>query len=148
MKKIILQFVLSMMILTTGCIKTIQSTSDFAAYYTNYCEKDEITGDFADVVIRLPNKKEFIFCRDSSYLPFLKHGSNRWYIEEIIEGYSNGGKLKQVKFNKYSYVRIIKNQADEIIVHWRYIPDFDNLSFTGVVHEYYSIKADGKVTQC
>ncbi len=138
------QLILFLLVLFTGCVK---STSDFTAYYTNFCDKDEITGDFADVVIRFTNEMEFVFCRDSDYLPFLKHGSNRWYVQEIIERDSIDGAHKQLKFNKYSYVRIIKNQDDEIIVHWRYIPDYNNLSFSSVVHEYYSIKANGKISR-
>lgn len=129
----------------TGCDKSTESKSDFAAYYTNFCSSDEITGEFADVVIRLANKKEFIFCRDSNYLPFLKQGSKTWYVEEIINRKVENRPDNNEKFNKYSYVRIIENQADEIIIHWRYIPDFENISFSSVVHEYYSIKSDGTV---
>ncbi|MDX1699920.1 MAG: LamG domain-containing protein, partial [Melioribacteraceae bacterium] len=58
-----------------------------------------------------------------------------------------GDKIKPDKNNIYSYVRIIEESGEKILVHWRYIPDFANPNFDGVVHEYYTILPDGQITR-
>jgi hypothetical protein len=129
-----------------SCAESTVGT-DFKAYYTCYGAGSKITGDYADVVIRFPDQKRFVFSGESSYLPFLELGGKKWYVNEIIERKGDGEGLRQDKDNIYSYARIIKNDEDEILVHWRYIPDFSNPSFSGVVHEYFSVKPDGRVTR-
>ena len=131
----------------TSCNEAIPETNDFKAYYTNYGEGDKITGAYADVVVRFPDQKFLVFEGESSYLPFLEVKGKTWYVNEIIERKGDGEGLRADKNNLYSYARIIKNTEEEILVHWRYVPDFENPEFTGVVHEYYAIKPDGKVTR-
>jgi hypothetical protein len=57
--------------------------------------------------------------------------------------------------NIYSFVRLIEEAKDSIVVHWRYFPQFElgthaiptggNVGFDGVVHEYFTIYPDGIV---
>ncbi len=131
----------------TSCKESVPETTDFEAYYTNYSSGNKITGSYPDVVIRFPDQKRFVFSGKSGYLPFLERDGKKWHVNEIIERKGDGDGLRPDKNNVYSYARIIKNSESEILIHWRYIPDFDNPEFTGVVHEYYAVKPDGKVTR-
>jgi hypothetical protein len=51
------------------------------------------------------------------------------------------------RHNRYSYVRVIEATKERVLVHWRYVPDFSNVSWHGVVDEYFVIRPDGKVTR-
>lgn len=119
----------------------------FFAYYTTYGSREDITGPYADIVVNLGQNGQIIFDGESSYLPFFTSGNNKWYFEEIVERNGDGTEERPDKDNRYSYVRIIKNEPQEILIHWRYIPDFHNLNFSGVVHEYFYIHPDGRVSR-
>ena len=69
-------------------------------------------------------------------------------------------KLSTYKINKCSYVRIVEDTPDRIVVHWRYTPDQRRDSFTrfretycgdiGAYYaeyadEYFTVRADGTV---
>jgi len=133
------------LLMPTGCSDNVSSEVDFNAYYTNYDGDDKISGEFADIVIRFPDRKKFVFSRASSYLPFLINGDAKAYVDEIIPRKGDGEGLRFDKNNIYSYVRIVRRSEEEVLVHWRYIPDFSNPEFTGVVHEYYALRSDGSV---
>jgi len=120
-------------------------SADFAAYYTSYGSPDDISGPFADVLVRFPDGKMLVFSRESSYLPFLEYGDDRWSLEEIIPRHGDGEHVRPDQHNIYSYVRIIQNNENEVLIHWRYVPDFAQPGFSGVVHEYYTIRPDGSV---
>ena len=136
-----------MLVVFTSCNDYLENGVDFNAYYTNYDMEDKISGEFADIIVRFPDQKKFIFSRESSYLPFLLNGHARAYVDEIIPRNGDGEGLRFDQNNIYSYVRIIHRSEEEVLVHWRYIPDFSNPDFSGVVHEYYTIKPDGSVTR-
>jgi len=118
---------------------------NFGAYYTKLPYEDEITGKYADVIVKLPNEGQIVFSREFSYLPYWKTDNGKWYFQEIIPRKGDGTKIRPDKYNKYSYVRIIENSPERIIVHWRYMPDFSDLDFDGVVHEIFTITPDGTV---
>jgi hypothetical protein len=145
--KYLIFLVLSLILLMVACAQQNQFTSDFAAYYTKYSESDDITGEYADVVVRFSDNKKFVFSRETSYLPFLEYDGEKWYMEDIIGRKGDGEEKRPDKYNLYSYVRIINSTPDEAIIHWRYVPDFKNPGFKGVVHEIYSIKSDGKISR-
>ena len=137
--------------------------ADLYAYYTKInsgesWERFSLTGKYADVVVHLDDNRELIFWRASSYLPHLKIGGERHYLTEIIPRYGDGTDLMPDRINQYSYVRIIENSPEKVIVHWRYMPDFNpdpdygvtmpdfgNVGFVGVVHEIFTILPDGVV---
>ena len=117
----------------------------FYAYYTCYGKSDDITGPYADIAVKIGSIGEVIFNRGSSYLPFYIINSKRYYFDEIIKRKGDGPDIKPDADNKYSYVRIIKNTPEEILIHWRYMPDFHYVGFSGVVHEYFHFYPDGRV---
>lgn len=138
-------FSILILLFFVGCSEDFKKGVDFNAYYTNYDGDDKISGEFADIVIRFPDSKKFIFSRASSYLPFLIYGETKAYVDEIIPRNGDGEGFRFDRNNIYSYARIIQRSEKEVLVHWRYIPDFRNPEFSGVVHEYYTVRSDGSV---
>jgi hypothetical protein len=117
----------------------------FYAFYTCYGQRDDITGPYADIAIKIGTIGEVVFNRESSYLPFFQTKGKRYYFDEIIKRIGDGTDIRPDADNKYSYVRIIKNSPEEILIHWRYMPDIHNVEFGGVVHEYFYFYPDGSV---
>lgn len=126
---------------------------DFYAYYTKIdtaqpWEKPSRTARHSDLVVKA-GEGEVIFHRSSSYLPYWKVGSDKWYFDEMVPRSGDGPDKRPDKNNIYSYVRLIHSDGDSIVVHWRYFPDFKlgthalpvggNVGFDGVVHEYFTI---------
>jgi hypothetical protein len=121
------------------------ASDDFYAYYTRLPYEDEISDKHADIIVSYGEKGRFIFSRESSYLPRWKAGTSTNYVSEIVSRKGDGKDLQPDKFNRYSYVRIIKNTPEEIVIHWRYYPDFLNTKMIDVVHEFYSFTPQGQV---
>ncbi len=157
--------ILSMMILMICCAivfgKSKSSTDNFYAYYTKVdsgedFEKYSRTGEYADIVVKLPQGK-LVFHRSSSYLPYWQTENGKWYTNEIIKRSGDGPAKRPDKNNLYAFARIIEDTSDKIVVHWRYFPNFKlgthaepvggNVGFDGVVHEYFTITPDGTVTR-
>jgi hypothetical protein len=133
------------------------AADDLYAYYTKInsgesWERFSLTGKYADVVVHLEDDLELVFWRASSYLPHLKIGDERHYMNELIPRSGDGSDLMPDRINQYSYVRIIENSNEKVIIHWRYMPDFNpdpnydvtmpdfgNVDFSGVVHEVFTI---------
>ena len=128
-------------------LSTVAVAADFGAYYTRLNYEDRITGKYADVVVELNENRRIEFSRESSYLPYWKTENGKWYVDEIIPRSGDGTKLQPDKYNRYSYVRIIENTPDKVVIHWRYFPDFMHVEMTDVVHEYFTITPDSKVTR-
>jgi hypothetical protein len=133
----------------------------FFAYYTKIdsgekFEKFSHTGQFADVVVKMP-QGEMIFHRSSSYLPYWQTKNGKWYLDQIVKRSGDGPGKRPDKNNIYAFCRIIKDTSDKIVVHWRYFANFKlgshakpvsgNVGFDGVVHEYFSIKPDGTIAR-
>jgi len=98
-----------------------------------------ISGKYADIVVNVAEGQLFVFSREFSYLPYWKTEKGRWFIKELVP------RQKDVAC-VYSYVRIIENSPDFVLIHWRYIPNLDNPSgLTGDVHEYFKVHRNGKV---
>ncbi len=132
-------------------VPSISASRDFYTYYTKIdsgrdWEKYSRTGKYADIVVQLP-QGQFIFHRSSSYLPYWKTEKGSWYVPEIIKRTGDGKPPMPDRHNRYCYVRIIESTAKKVVVHWRYMPDFSNVSWHGVVNEYFVISPDGKVTR-
>jgi hypothetical protein len=119
-----------------SCLETLPGERDFKAFYTCYGEGDDISGPYADIVIHFPDEKLFIFSRETSYMPFLSYRKDKWPVSRIIERKGDGDAIQPDK-----------DSQEKVIVHLRYFPDFSKMEFGGVVHEYYSVKPDGKVTR-
>jgi len=121
---------------------------EFYAYYTKVDigeqHKDSF-GKYADIVVHLSGGGKVTFCRESSFLPYLQTNKGKWYFDEIIERKGDGTKICPDKINRYSHVRLIKNTAEQVMVHWRYVPDFTKLGWDSFVDEYFRIYPSGKV---
>lgn len=135
--------VVFILILSTGTY----AVGNFYAYYTKLAYEDGISGPYADIVVSYGDKGDFIFSRESGFLPCWQNESGQWYVDELVERSGDGDAKRPDKNNIYSYVRLIEESDENILIHWRYIPDFNNPEFTGVVHEYFSLKPDGNVTR-
>lgn len=135
------------------------AASDFYAFYTKLhtgesWEENSKTGPFADLIVRL-DSGQLVFHRERSYLPFWETDSGRWFLDEIIFRSGDGPRQRPDKNNIYSFVRLIHENKDSIVVHWRYFPDFKldshaepvggNVGFDGVVHEYFSVYPSGRI---
>jgi hypothetical protein len=127
--------------------------NDFFAYYTKLPDffgalemvHDKLFGKYCDVVVKIGDKGNLLFSLKTSYLPIWACGEKEWRFEEICQRKGDGKSDRPDIISKYSHVRVIKNTASEIIVHWRYFPDFNYVEWDGVVDEYFFIKPDGKV---
>jgi len=124
-----------------------QDESCFYAYYTRInsgeaFEEHARVGETADVVVNLGDDRKVVFWRGSSYLPFLQSGDSTWYLDEVIPRSGDGTRKMPDIHNRYSYVRIIENQPERVVVHWRYVHDFSNPAFTGAVDEYFTFTPD------
>ena len=102
--------------------KDFTGRSGFFAYYTDNNQTDEITGPFPDIVVNIDEKKQIIFSRNTSYLPYLSSNLVAFPFPEVITRSGDGSELNPDKNNIYSYVRIISQSPEEILVHWRYMP--------------------------
>ena len=125
-------------------------SSDLYAYYTKVhpgqdSQQYSITGKYADVIVGFDENRQFVFSRESSYLSYWQTENGKWYVDEIIPRSGDGTKLQPDKYNRYSYVRIIENTPDKVVIHWRYFPDFMHVEMTNVVHELFTITPDGQV---
>jgi hypothetical protein len=149
------------LVFALALLHSISATSqtNFYAYHTKInsgeaWEEYSKTGEHADIVVQI-NEGQIIFHRKSSYLPLWKTHKGEWYFEEIIERDGDGPEQRPDKNNIYSYVRLIHESGDSIVVHWRYFNSFKlghhaqpvggNVEFDGVVHEYFTFYPDGKV---
>lgn len=108
-----------------------------------------ITGRYPDIIVNVGPKGQLVFSRETGHLPYWKTSTGKWTVKEIVP------RVKD-PLCFYSYVRIIKNEKDKVIVHWRYYPkpekdnatgEIKNVMPTDVVHEIYEITPDGKVAR-
>ncbi len=107
----------------------------------------ERTGNHADVLVRLGASGQLVFWRGTSYLPFWKTDSGQWSLPELVARSGDGTADMPDRINRYSHVRLIENTTARVVVHWRYMPDFDNVDWDGVVDELFSVTPDGLVTR-
>ena len=106
--------------------------AEFGAYYTKIdsgeaFEKYSRTLPYADVVVRNigTDGGRLVFWRGSSYLPYWEAGGEKWFFEELTERAGDGPAKRPDNVNTYSRARIVKSSADEVVVHWRYLPKFE-----------------------
>ena len=120
----------------------------FGAYYTRInsgedFEKYSRTGDYADITVDLGNNLKFNFWRGSSYLPYLENNKTKYYVDEIIHRSGDGNAKRPDCVNFYSHAEIIESTPEQVVIHWRYLPEFGGTNpHTGVlptefVDEYY-----------
>jgi hypothetical protein len=137
------------------CILTAADAKcdEFYAYYTKVDHSPtDYVGKYADIVVVLGSGRQLEFTRQTGFLP-------RWRTPKVAVTLDDffPSRVKDYALD-YNYVRLIKNTPEEIVVHWRYMPDVDVVKeanrqlnplaiegITGVVHETFTIHPDGTV---
>ncbi len=133
------------------------NASDFCAYYTKVDSAEEFesvsrTGPYADIVVGLEDGK-FVFWRGSSYLPYWQSDKGKWFVDEVFSREGDGPAGRPDKVNTYSRVIIAECNEDNVVVCWRYLPQFSGknphkgVDATKFAEEYFTIWSDGKVTR-
>ena len=159
---IILHFSIAVALLLTQAPASAQSP-DFFAYYTRLAyDDDNNTGKYADIVVNLGQRGQLVFSREYSYQPYWQVSKKKYFLERVIPFVGDGPESRPDKINKCSYVKIVEDKPDRIVIHWRYAPDQKRDSFThfretycgdiGVYYaeyadEYFTIKPDSTVTR-
>jgi len=155
---------LSVTLFLANNIMGYSQQQDFYAYYTRLDFEDgNNTGRYADVIINVDQLGKFVFSREYSYLPYWQSDDKKHFVEKIIPIIGDGPSERPDKINKCSFVSIVENSPDRIVVHWRYAPDLksDHFTdfrssyddgdlgkyFTDYADEYYTISPDGAVSR-
>jgi hypothetical protein len=144
-------------------ITLFSQSSDFFAYYTRLdFDDNNNTGKYADIVVNVKNRGKLVFGREYSYLPYWEINNSKQFLESIIPFKGDGPEQRPDRINKCSYVRIVENSDNKVIIHWRYAPDQTSLSFPDFkksyegdiakyyaeyVDEYFIIDSNGNVTR-
>jgi hypothetical protein len=116
----------------TGCKEGNLKQGDFGAFYTRINSNEEFekysrVREHPDIIVDIGKENmTFSFWRGSSYLPCLETPQGRWYVQELFERKGDGTDLMPDRTNTFSQVRIIKNTKEEVVVHWRYLPVFED----------------------
>ena len=99
-----------------------------------------ITGKYADVVVHVDNSRSLVFGRETSYCPWLQTRSGRFPFKQLVA-------CKPDPMCLASYVRIIKNEPDEVLIHWCHVPDPESIVITEKIHELFAVTPGGMVVR-
>lgn len=99
-----------------------------------------ITGKYADVVVHVDNDRRLVFGRETSYCPRLETPNGRFPCEQLVE-------CRPDPMCLCSYVRIIKSTPQEVLVHWRHVPDPQRVAMTEEIHELFTVTPEGVVVR-
>ena len=140
------------------------SASRFKGYYTRLPFDDQgFTGKYADIVVELPQRGQFIFSREFGYQPrWLPHGGKPQSVTRLIPRKGDGPDERPDNHNIACNAAIVAQTDESVTVHWRYAPDITQQSFTDFraayntagtpapfyadyADETFTIHADGKV---
>jgi hypothetical protein len=124
----------------------------FYAYHTDLAMEGSEANKYKDLVVVLGEGKRLEFSRESQYQPSWVTNRGRYPVDELFSEKDKDPNLD------YTYVRLLKSTPEEIVVHWRYIPDIENIKsidkalepthisgFQAAVHEVFRIFPDGSV---
>jgi hypothetical protein len=134
-------------------LQSAPAADKFYAYYTKVQQSaTDYLGKYPDIIVVMEEGKQLEFTRQTGYQPLWKTPSGSFLVDDLFPA-----RDKDYEFN-YTYVRLIEENDDKIVVHWRYFPDIQILTqanrelnpmipqgFLGVVHEIFIIKPDGTV---
>jgi hypothetical protein len=117
---------------TPSALAAKESSPPIKAYYTRLPYDDHgNTGKFADLVIELPQKSQFIFCREFGYQPYwLPSSGKRESVSRLIPRKGDGPEERPDDHNIACNAAIVAQTDASVTVHWRYAPDITALSFT------------------
>ncbi len=135
--------------ITASCGQPPQG--ELSAYYTrnSYNEyTSQISGEYADVVVKVGDLGQLEFSREYSFRPNWVYNGGSERVNHLASINGDGPTFGNFDSRcRYAYARIIQNNSSQVIVHWRYFPDLDDLDPAAVVHELYYIHSDGSVTR-
>jgi hypothetical protein len=142
------------------------SPSRIKAYYTRLPFDDHgFTGKYADIVVELPRRGQFIFGREFGYQPrWQPQGGKAESVARLIPRKGDGPDERPDNHNIACNAAIVAQTEAGVTVHWRYAPDITKLSFTDFraayneagnpapfyadyADEYFTIHTDGKVVR-
>jgi len=108
---------------------TQNTSGNFAAYYTQLSkgaawESASRTREHTDIMVRINDTTAVQLWRGTSYLPILITNGNETPFEEIVPRNGDGTADMPDRTNLFSHVRIIENNAQQAVIHWRYLPTF------------------------
>ena len=99
-----------------------------------------ITGKYADIVVHIDENRNLVFGREASYCPWLQTPAGRFPFKQLVE-------CKPDPMCLSSYVRIIKNEPGEVLIHWCHVPDPESIVITEKIHELFAVKPGGRVVR-
>ncbi len=136
------------------------------AFYTRLPYDDHgFTGKYADIVVELPQRGQFIFSREFGYQPrWQPLGGKPHSVARLIPRKGDGPDERPDRHNIACNAAIVEQTDSSVTVHWRYAPDITKQSFTDFraaynevgnpapfyaeyADEYFTIHADGKVVR-
>jgi hypothetical protein len=133
---------------------TVVEAASFGAYHGLVDGRKPLPnggGRFADIIVTV-GQNQLVFSRANGYRPQWRVGTSRYDVDRI------GGQVDRDRNNAYTYARLLKNEKDEVVVHWRYFRDIRTLAnaikeedslhlhgITGAVHELFTIQPNGVV---
>jgi hypothetical protein len=142
------------------------STSRIKAYYTRLPFDDHgFTGKYADIVVELPQRGQFVFSREFGYQPrWLPLDGKPHSVARLIPREGDGPDERPDNHNIACHAAVVAQTDARVTVHWRYAPDITKPSFTDFraayneagnpapfyadyAEEYFTIHADGKVVR-
>lgn len=147
------KYLISIFILIQLLLNFAFSSENFYAYHTKAMHSStDYFGKYADLIVVLGEKRQLEFTRKTQYLP-------KWITENgsfLIDDFNPQRDLDHNM--QYTYVRLLEERPEKIVVHWRYMPDIDLIDqanadlnpafiegFTAVVHEIFTIYPDGRI---
>lgn len=112
--------------------------SSIKGYYCRLPFDDsDCTGKYADILVDIPEKGRFVFCREYSYQPFWQpKGGKRSLVDRLIPRKGDGPDERPDKHNICSNASIVGKTDTTITVHWRYAPDLTKESFVDFLSAY------------
>jgi hypothetical protein len=99
-----------------------------------------ITGKHADIVVHIDENRRLVFGRETSYCPWIETPRGRFPLGQLVE-------CKPDPMCLSSYVRIIKNEPDEVLIHWCHVPDPESIVITEKIHELFTVTPGGMVVR-
>jgi hypothetical protein len=125
----------------------------FYAYHTKRVHTStDYFGKYADLIVVLGEGTQLEFARRTQYRPKWVTPEGSFMVDDFFPERDPDHNLE------YSYVRLMEESPEKIVVHWRHFPDLETIrrandeleptaieGFTSAVHELFSIYPDGKV---
>ena len=128
-------------------------SSRFYAYHTKVRHTaTDYFGQYADLIVVLDDGRQLEFTRQTQYRPRWVTPEGSYMVDRFFPNKDADPNLD------YTYVRLLEESSEKIVVQWRYFPNLDEIEkandklnpttikgFTSIVHEIFTIYPDGTV---